>query len=35
MVLVHDSKHRTGGTLRFTPAAWQAFVGELREPHRS
>ncbi|MEU2615913.1 DUF397 domain-containing protein [Micromonospora sp. NPDC007271] len=35
VVLVRDSKDRTGGTLRFTPAAWQAFVGGLAEPgHR-
>lgn len=26
IVLVRDSKDRDGGTLRFQPAAWQAFV---------
>jgi Domain of unknown function (DUF397) len=25
-VLVRDTKDRTGGTLTFTPASWQAFV---------
>ena len=25
-VLVRDSKDRTGGTLAFSPAAWQTFV---------
>ncbi|MFE9691726.1 DUF397 domain-containing protein [Micromonospora sp. NPDC005806] len=35
IVLVRDSKHRAGGTLTFTPAAWQAFVGGLPEPGRS
>ncbi|MFJ8580666.1 DUF397 domain-containing protein [Micromonospora sp. NPDC093277] len=29
VVLVRDSKDRTGGMLRFNPAAWQAFVGEF------
>ena len=27
IVLVRDSKDRDGGTLRFAPAAWRAFVG--------
>ncbi|MEO3923631.1 DUF397 domain-containing protein [Micromonosporaceae bacterium B7E4] len=26
-VLVRDSKDRDGGTLRFGPTAWRAFVG--------
>ncbi|SCF27650.1 protein of unknown function (DUF397) [Micromonospora viridifaciens] len=35
VILVRDSKDRTGGMLRFTPTAWQAFVGGLGEPgHR-
>lgn len=32
VVLIRDSKDRTGGPLRFTPAAWRAFLGDLREP---
>nr|MDT0659909.1 DUF397 domain-containing protein [Micromonospora sp. DSM 115978] len=28
-VLVRDTKDRLGGTLTFTPAAWQSFVGTL------
>ena len=34
VVLVRDSKDRTGGTLSFAPAAWQAFIGNLRAAHR-
>jgi hypothetical protein len=30
VILVRDSKDRTGGTLAFAPTAWQAFVGGLR-----
>ncbi|MCW3839652.1 DUF397 domain-containing protein [Micromonospora yasonensis] len=30
VVLVRDSKDRTGGTLTFPPAAWRAFVHGLR-----
>lgn len=26
VILVRDTKDRTGGTLAFTPTAWQAFV---------
>jgi hypothetical protein len=29
-VLVRDSKDRTGGTLTFGPAAWRAFVTNVR-----
>ncbi|HEY0699973.1 MAG TPA: DUF397 domain-containing protein [Micromonospora sp.] len=29
VVLVRDSKDRSGGTLTFTPHAWQAFVADL------
>ncbi|MEU3453674.1 DUF397 domain-containing protein [Micromonospora sp. NPDC006766] len=32
VVLVRDSKDRTGGTLRFTPTAWQSFVEIVRAP---
>lgn len=31
MVAVRDSKSPTGPALTFTPAAWRAFVAELRE----
>jgi hypothetical protein len=31
MVAVRDSKNPTGPALTFTPAAWRAFVAELRE----
>ncbi|MEU9829109.1 DUF397 domain-containing protein [Micromonospora chersina] len=34
VVAVRDSKDRAGGILAFTPAAWHAFVGALREPAR-
>ncbi|MFD2766096.1 DUF397 domain-containing protein [Micromonospora eburnea] len=34
VVLVRDSKDRSGGMLRFTPAAWQSFVGGLEESGR-
>ncbi|GIJ77937.1 protein of unknown function [Micromonospora phaseoli] len=30
-VLVRDSKARDGGTLAFTPTAWQAFVARARQ----
>ncbi|MGC1215768.1 MAG: DUF397 domain-containing protein [Micromonospora sp.] len=33
VVLVRDSKDRTGGTLTFAPGAWRAFVGQLTD-HR-
>ncbi|RZU74637.1 uncharacterized protein DUF397 [Micromonospora kangleipakensis] len=35
VVLVRDSKNRTGGTLSFTPAAWRAFVGGLPASRRA
>ncbi|RZU72673.1 uncharacterized protein DUF397 [Micromonospora kangleipakensis] len=31
LVAVRDSKNPTGPALTFTPAAWRAFVAELRE----
>lgn len=34
VALVRDSKDRAGDTLHFTPAAWQAFVGVVRESGR-
>jgi hypothetical protein len=30
MVLVRDTTNRSGGTLAFTAAAWQAFTGSLK-----
>lgn len=30
VVLVRDTKDRDGGTLRFTPAAWTAFVQNIK-----
>ncbi|GAA4566037.1 DUF397 domain-containing protein [Micromonospora coerulea] len=32
LVAVRDSKNPAGPALTFTPAAWRAFVAELREP---
>ncbi|MFG1676507.1 DUF397 domain-containing protein [Micromonospora sp. NPDC049282] len=29
-VLVRDSKDRAGGTLGFAPAAWRAFVAQVK-----
>lgn len=31
VVLVRDTKDRTGGTLSFAPAAWQGFVELAKE----
>ncbi|MDZ5447300.1 DUF397 domain-containing protein [Micromonospora sp. 4G57] len=31
LVAVRDSKNPTGPALTFTPAAWRAFVAEMRE----
>ncbi|WP_428966960.1 DUF397 domain-containing protein [Micromonospora fluostatini] len=31
-VAVRDSKHRAGGILVFTPAAWRAFLAEVGAP---
>ncbi|MEO3815898.1 DUF397 domain-containing protein [Plantactinospora sp. B24E8] len=31
VVLVRDSKDRTGGLLRFTPYAWRVFVRDLAD----
>ncbi|RLP85707.1 MULTISPECIES: DUF397 domain-containing protein [Micromonospora] len=31
VVLVRDTKDRSGGTLAFAPAAWRAFVGFARQ----
>jgi hypothetical protein len=31
VVLVRDTKDRSGGTLAFTPAAWRAFVTGVAE----
>jgi hypothetical protein len=30
VVLVRDSKNRTGGVLSFSPTAWRSFVGLAR-----
>ena len=30
-VLVRDTKDRTGPMLRFTPAAWRRFAGQLKQ----
>jgi Domain of unknown function (DUF397) len=30
-VLVRDTKDRTGPMLRFTPAAWRGFAGQLKQ----
>ncbi|MET8353937.1 MULTISPECIES: DUF397 domain-containing protein [unclassified Micromonospora] len=31
VVLVRDTKDRSGGTLAFAPTAWRAFVGFARQ----
>ncbi|MFU8851439.1 DUF397 domain-containing protein [Micromonospora sp. SL1-18] len=31
VILVRDSKDRTGATLHFNPAAWHAFVDVVRD----
>lgn len=33
VVFVRDTKDRDGGSLRFSPLAWQAFVAQLPEQH--
>lgn len=33
VVFVRDTKDRDGGSLRFNPQAWQAFVAQLPEQH--
>ncbi|SCG48515.1 DUF397 domain-containing protein [Micromonospora halophytica] len=33
VVLVRDSKDRSGPTLRFTPTAWRSFLALTRAPH--
>jgi hypothetical protein len=30
LVVVRDTKDRDGGTLKFSPGAWQAFTGALK-----
>jgi hypothetical protein len=30
VVAVRDSKDRDGGTLLFAPAAWSAFIGDIK-----
>jgi Domain of unknown function (DUF397) len=30
-VLVRDTKDRTGAVLRFSPAAWRAYVAQLKD----
>ena len=34
-VVVRDTKDRTGPVLRFTPAAWRDFAGQLKAAERS
>ena len=34
MILVRDTKDRTGPVLRFTPAAWRGFAERLKRPLR-
>ncbi len=31
-VLVRDTQNRAGATLKFTPAAWRTFAGQLKRP---
>ena len=35
VVLVRDSKDRTGPVLTFAPTAWAAFIGPVVKGHRS
>jgi len=34
-VVVRDTKDRTGPALRFTPAAWREFAGQVKAGKRS